>query len=287
MQQDMNRDPNSQGLSDTTWDKAQSSSIQEDVGRARDEAGSQASGAYQQAKEGARSWGNEAKERASRYAEGQKEAVSHHLDDFAQAIRKASDELSERDQTMASQMIRQAASGLESLSRSVQGSSIDDMLASVRDFGRRNPTAFIGGAVLAGLALGRFARASSQRQSSGSYQSGHDEGWQGPGGSSGSEPYGGAESWRGGAAPAPYRGSSESYLRGARSGFAPATLGTADAPQRSQGYAGGGMSSDPIQSSTSSGQTSGPSSASNASMTTSTHSGGGAQPGSISTGEQS
>jgi hypothetical protein len=30
----------------------------------------------------------------------------------------------------------------------------------VRDFGRRNPAAFIGGAVLVGLALGRFARAS-------------------------------------------------------------------------------------------------------------------------------
>lgn len=285
MPQDMNSDPTSQGQSDTSWDKGQSTSIQDDIAHARDEAGHQASGAYEQAKDSARSWGNEAKERASRYAEDQKDAVSHHLDDFAQAIKRASDELNERDQTMASQLIRQAASGLEGLSRSVRGSSIDDMLASVRAFGRRNPTAFIGGAVLAGLALGRFARASSDHRSSRSHGSEYDQDWQGPGGSGGSNRYGDAESWSGsgGGAPAPYRGSSESYLGGTRSGFAPATRGTADAPQRSQGYAGGGMSSDPIQSSTSSS----PSSASNASVTTSTHSGGGAQPGSISTGEQS
>lgn len=112
-------------------------------------------------KEGAAALGGEARERVDRYATTQKDVVTEHLQDFAQAVRRASDDLSDRDQTMASQLVRQAANGLESLSRSVGGSTPEDMVNSVRSFGRSNPAAFIGGAVLAGLAIGRFARASA------------------------------------------------------------------------------------------------------------------------------
>jgi len=63
--------------------------------------------------------------------------------------------------------VRQAADGLESLSRNLADKEPGDLLNAVRDFGRKNPAAFIGGAVLVGLALGRFARA-SETQSAGS-----------------------------------------------------------------------------------------------------------------------
>jgi hypothetical protein len=282
MPQDMNSNSNS--LSDTSWNKSTSDSIGEDVARARSEAGREGSAALNSLKQGARSLGDEAKDRAAGYVEEGREAVTEHLDAFAQAIRRASDELSEKDQTMAAQLVRQAAGGLESLSRSIGGASMGEMINSVRSIGRRNPTAFIGGAVLAGLALGRFARASSR----------HDDDWRGSdwdssqnldSGQYGSDRFrtgGGYEGDRFGNSegmmPSPYSGSS--YAAGERSSFAPAAHGGADIPPRGQGYAGGGMGNDPIQSS-------GPSSDTDSSVTGSSFAGGSAQPGSISTGDRS
>ena len=162
MPQELNRDPTGQGASGASWDNSGSGShqgsgstpglgaVQDTVARAKEEAARLSSEAARQAKAQARSLGEEAKERAARYAEGGKEVVTEHLDSFAQAIRKAGEELSERDQTMAAQVVRQAARGLESLSRSVGGTTFEDVIDSVRRFGRSHPAAFVGGAVLAG-----------------------------------------------------------------------------------------------------------------------------------------
>ena len=94
-------------------------------------------------------------------AEAQKgtQAATKTLGDFANAVRRAGDDLEQHDQSPASRLVRQAADGLESLSRNLADKEPGDLLNAVRDFGRKNPAAFIGGAVLVGLALGRFARA--------------------------------------------------------------------------------------------------------------------------------
>ena len=60
-------------------------------------------------------------------------------------------------------MVRQAADGLANLSRSVSGGSTEDMVRAATRFARRNPTAFLTGAALVGVALGRFATASTHR----------------------------------------------------------------------------------------------------------------------------
>lgn len=161
-------------------DTTRTSSIQEGVDRIKDEAKEGGASALAAVKEGAQALGEEARGRVEDYAEGGKEVVRKHLDDFASAVRRASDELSENDQTLASQFVRQAAGGLESLSRSVDNTSFGDLVDSVRSFGRRNPAAFIGGAVLAGLALGRFVRASGRHSD---WDDGDDD-WRSGGGSS-------------------------------------------------------------------------------------------------------
>ena len=163
MPQDMNRQSGGGQSFDSGPGKAVPDSMREDTLRAASEAKRKGAAAYEQIKEGARSLGDEAKERASRLAEDQKAAVTEHLEAFAFAVKRAGEDLSERDHTMAAQFVRQAANGLESLSRSVTAQAFEDVVDSVRNFGRSNPAAFIGGAVLAGLALGRFARASGHR----------------------------------------------------------------------------------------------------------------------------
>ena len=105
--------------------------------------------------------------RAKSVAERRKETGAGHLDAFADAVRKAADELGEHDESAAAQFVREAAGGLESLSVSLREKSVGDLVDSVSRFGRSNPTAFLGGALMAGVALGRFAQASAQRSHGG------------------------------------------------------------------------------------------------------------------------
>jgi hypothetical protein len=120
---------------------------------------------HERTREGLRAVGDQAREGATAYTESQKRQVSESIDQFAKAIERAGDELQQRDQSLAGQLVRDAAGSLSELSRSIGGSSTSAIVDSVRDFGRRNPAAFIGGAVLAGLALGRFARSAPRPES--------------------------------------------------------------------------------------------------------------------------
>lgn len=111
--------------------------------------------------EGAKEAGSEALDQARKQAEVQgeklKEGASDELDAFAAAIMAASEKLSERQPGFMADLMGQAASGLHGVSEALQRRSTGDLVDSIRDFGRRNPTAFIAGSVLTGFALGRFA----------------------------------------------------------------------------------------------------------------------------------
>lgn len=111
----------------------------------------------------ARQAADSARAAASEQVEQQKAAASESLNAFAQAIHRASDELGQHDQTAAARLVHEAANGLENLSRSLSQQNLSEMVDSMREFGRRNPAAFAGGAALAGLALGRLARSSRHR----------------------------------------------------------------------------------------------------------------------------
>ncbi|WP_420392832.1 hypothetical protein [Acuticoccus sp.] len=113
---------------------------------------------------GARQAAEEAQRTASAYADQGKTAAASALTDFASAVRRASDELGQRDQGLAARLVSQAASSLEDAASSVSGASLDDVMGSVQGFARRNPTAFVVGSVLAGIALGRFAKATAERE---------------------------------------------------------------------------------------------------------------------------
>jgi hypothetical protein len=133
--------------------------------------------AAQTVKQEAQSFAASAQDKAKDRVEQTKETATRTLGDFANAVRKAGDELSQSDQSVASRMVQKAADGLEGLSRSVADKRPEELLDSVREFGRRNPTAFIAGAVLIGLAVGRFIKSSSDGGSQGfSGQDGYGSG---------------------------------------------------------------------------------------------------------------
>lgn len=104
------------------------------------------------------------KEEAAARGDGLKDQTAEGLHAFAEAVRAASEELSSRQPGTVSDLVGQAASGLEGLSRSLQQRSVGDLLDEVRSFGRKNPAAYIAGSILAGFALGRFAGSSAPRK---------------------------------------------------------------------------------------------------------------------------
>jgi hypothetical protein len=123
-----------------------------------------ASAAVRTVKQEAQSFAETAQEKVSEKLADHQETATRTLGDFATAIRKAGDELGQNDRSLAGQLVRQAADGLESFSRSVGDKRPEDLLNAVRDFGRNNPAAFIAGSVLLGIALGRLAKSSEDRR---------------------------------------------------------------------------------------------------------------------------
>jgi hypothetical protein len=121
--------------------------------------------AGQTLKQEAQSFAAAAQDRVRAEAQKGTQTATKTLGDFANAVRLAGDQLAQSDQSPASRLVRQAADGLETLSRSLADKQPEDLLNAVRDFGRKNPAAFIGGAVLVGLALGRLVRATESRPS--------------------------------------------------------------------------------------------------------------------------
>jgi hypothetical protein len=119
----------------------------------------------QSIKQEAAHFAESARDKANEQVDRSKDAVTTAIGDFADAIRKAGEDLAGKDQTMAARLASQAADGLQTFSRAVSEHRPEDMLDAVRRFGRENPTAFLAGAVLAGVALGRFARSSATHES--------------------------------------------------------------------------------------------------------------------------
>ena len=159
-------------MSDTYSAGRPPSEAKSDADRLKDAANREATSARDEAERAGRTLKDEAarfasgaKEKAFESVEDGKAMAASSLNDFTAAIRKASDELGERDQSMAANLVREAASGLESVSNSIEGKSVQEIARSVANFARRQPTAFFVGAALAGVALGRFARASGEHDS--------------------------------------------------------------------------------------------------------------------------
>src|SRR5687768_9637518 len=108
--------------------------------------------AARKVKEEVSTFASTAQDKAMSQVDRKKDTATQTLNQFAGAIRRAGDELSQNDQSMAGRVVKQAADGLEGLARSVSDKRPEELLDAVRDFGRRNPVAFVAGALLVGVA---------------------------------------------------------------------------------------------------------------------------------------
>ena len=102
--------------------------------------------------------------------DGQKSAGAEYVGSLADTIRRAAREF-DSDLPIAGTYIRQAASQVEGVAETIRTGNFNDLVKGAQSFARRQPTAFLGMAVLAGFGVVRFLKSSaSDTEGSGSRQ---------------------------------------------------------------------------------------------------------------------
>jgi len=99
--------------------------------------------------------------RAEELADEQKNTGASRLDDVARAVHGAADELS-GEMPEAAGFVHAAAARLEQGAGLLRDKSPRELVAQVHDFGRRDPLALFGGALVAGFALSRLLKSAAQ-----------------------------------------------------------------------------------------------------------------------------
>ena len=90
----------------------------------------------------------------------QKSAGAAYVGTLAHTMRRAAQEF-DKDLPMAGTCIRKAASQIEGVSDHIRNGNLNDVVRNAQSFARRQPTAFLGLAVLAGFGAVRFLKSSS------------------------------------------------------------------------------------------------------------------------------
>ena len=127
----------------------------------------QASQFVDSAKEMASDMASQATDRLKDTVDDQKNAGAQYVSSIAEAMRRAAREF-DNDVPIAGTYMRKAASQVEAVSESVRNGDFNDLLRNAQAFARRQPTAFLGLAVLAGFGAVRFLKSSAQNMSDGS-----------------------------------------------------------------------------------------------------------------------
>ena len=91
----------------------------------------------------------------------QKNAGAEYVGSLADTMRRAAREF-DKDLPIAGTYIRKAAAQVEMVSDSIKTGNFSDLLRETQDFARRQPTAFLGLAVLAGFGAVRFLKSSAE-----------------------------------------------------------------------------------------------------------------------------
>jgi len=93
--------------------------------------------------------------------DGQKTAGAEYVGSLADTIRRAAREF-DGDLPIAGAYMRKAASQVEGVADTIKTGDFKDLVRGAQSFARRQPTAFLGIAVLAGFGVVRFLKSSAE-----------------------------------------------------------------------------------------------------------------------------
>ncbi len=115
----------------------------------------QASQAATEAKGAALSMADQARNRLTEIVDQQKAMGADKISGVAKAAQNAASDLDSSNPQMA-KLVRTAAENVDRIADDLRSSDIGDVISTLATFGRQQPVAFFGGAVLAGFLLARF-----------------------------------------------------------------------------------------------------------------------------------
>ena len=104
-----------------------------------------------------------AEAKATEQAEMARDQAADETHRTAEAARAAGDAFG--TETVQGEALKQAASRIEDVARTLRNKPVDELMRDVSDFARRHPLLFLGGAAAAGFAAARFLKASPSRTS--------------------------------------------------------------------------------------------------------------------------
>ena len=103
---------------------------------------------------------SQATDKLKQAVEGQKSAGADYVGSLAGTIRRAAREF-DSDLPIAGTYIRKAASQVDGIADTIKTGNFNDLVRGAQSFARRQPTAFLGIAVLAGFGVVRFLKSSA------------------------------------------------------------------------------------------------------------------------------
>jgi hypothetical protein len=103
---------------------------------------------------------SEATDKLKQTVDSQKSAGADYVGSLAGTIRRAAKEF-DGDLPIAGSYIRKAASQVEGVADTIRTGNFNDLVRGAQSFARRQPTAFLGMAVLAGFGVVRFLKSSA------------------------------------------------------------------------------------------------------------------------------
>jgi hypothetical protein len=127
----------------------------------------------QQARQQASDLANRGTEQAKGQLANQKHEASQRMVPVQTALRESAQQLRKQGQGSVGNYADQVADQVERFSTYLRETEVDEILDEVRDFARRRPALFLGGAAAVGFFATRFLKSTSEEQGvSGEYDSG-------------------------------------------------------------------------------------------------------------------
>lgn len=111
--------------------------------------------------EAAKDVASQATDKIKQAVDDRKSTGADYVGSLADAARRAAREF-ETDLPLAATYIRKAATQIEGMSEHIRTGNLSDVVRNAQSFARRQPTAFLGIAVLAGFGAVRFLKSSSE-----------------------------------------------------------------------------------------------------------------------------
>lgn len=135
----------------------------QDVGESIEDLGAAAADLGNEAQEQVSNLTDQVRQQATSQLSAQKEQIVDTLETVALLLHQAGEHAQQQDKTLLANYVDKAAQRVGSVSESLGQQDVTQVIQTTKDFARREPMLFVGGALAAGFLGARFLRSSSEQ----------------------------------------------------------------------------------------------------------------------------